>query len=96
MKTYTHPAAALFTIVKTWRQPKCPSTEESMWYTCTQNTTQFIKNEINATCSDMGRGGRDDHRKGNQGKKQGITSLRNLKTNDTDKLIYKTEIDLQI
>ena len=56
MKTYMHPAAALFTIVKTWRQPKCPSTEESMWYTCTQNTTQFIKNEINATCSDMGRG----------------------------------------
>ena len=27
-------AAALFTIAKTWKQPKCPSTEEwiKMWY----------------------------------------------------------------
>ena len=27
--------AALFTVVKTWKQPKCPSTEEwikKMWY----------------------------------------------------------------
>ena len=30
--------AALFTIAKTWKQPKCPSTEEwikKMWYICT-------------------------------------------------------------
>ena len=31
--------AALFTIAKTWKQPKCPSTEErtkKMWYIYTQ------------------------------------------------------------
>ena len=30
----------LFTIAKTWKQPKCPSTEEwikKMWYTSTQS-----------------------------------------------------------
>ena len=30
--------AALFTIAKIWKQPKCPSTGEwikKMWYTCT-------------------------------------------------------------
>ena len=36
--------AALFTIAKTWKQPKCPSTDEwikKMWYICIQwNTTQ--------------------------------------------------------
>ena len=29
--------AALFTIAKTWKQPKCPLTEEwikKMWYVC--------------------------------------------------------------
>ena len=41
---------ALFTIVKVWKQPKCPSTDErikKMWYTCTMeyySTTK--KNEI--------------------------------------------------
>ena len=36
--------AALFTIAKTWKQPKCPSTGERIkktWCTCIQwNTTQ--------------------------------------------------------
>ena len=36
--------ATLFTIVKTWKQPKCPSTDEwikKMWYIYTQwNITQ--------------------------------------------------------
>ena len=35
--------AALFTIAKTWKQPKCPSTDEwikKMWYIYTRNTTQ--------------------------------------------------------
>ena len=42
--------AALFTIAKTWKQPKCPSTEEwikKMWY---MYTTEYYsankKNEI--------------------------------------------------
>ena len=42
--------AALFTIVKTWKQPKCPSTEEwikKMWYIHTMEYYSAIKkNEI--------------------------------------------------
>ena len=42
--------AALFTIARTWKQPKCPSTEEwikKMWYTYTMEYYSAIKrNEI--------------------------------------------------
>ena len=46
--------ATLFTIAKTWKQPKCPSTEEwikKMWYTHTHTHTLkyysgIKKNEI--------------------------------------------------
>ena len=42
--------AALFTIAKTWKQPKCPSADEwvkTMWYICTMEYHSAIKeNEI--------------------------------------------------
>ena len=41
--------AALFTIAKTWKQPKCPSTKEQikMWYMYTMKYYSAIKkNEI--------------------------------------------------
>ena len=40
--------AALFTIAKTWKQPKCPSTEErikKMWYIYTMEHYSAIKKE---------------------------------------------------
>ena len=44
--------AALFSIAKTWKQPKCPSTEEwikKMWYIHTMEYSSAIKrNEIPA------------------------------------------------
>ena len=42
--------AALFTIARSWKQPKCPSTDEwikKMWYICTVEYYSSIKrNEI--------------------------------------------------
>ena len=42
--------AVLFTIAKTWKQPKCPSTEErikKMWYIYTMECYSAIKrNEV--------------------------------------------------
>ena len=38
--------ATLFTIAKTWKQPKCPSTDEwikKMWYICTMEYYSAIK-----------------------------------------------------
>ena len=49
--------AALFTIVKTWKQSKCPSTDESikkMWYINTMDYYSTIKKNLNfAICSNM-------------------------------------------
>ena len=56
--------AALFPIVKTWKQPKCPSTDEwvkKMWYIYTMEYYSAIKREQNnAICSNMD-GPRDCH-----------------------------------
>ena len=56
--------AALFTIAKTWKQPKRPSTEEwikKTWYIYTMEYYSAIKkNENNAICSNMD-GPRDCH-----------------------------------
>ena len=39
--------AALFTIARTWKQPRCPSTDEwiqKLWYTFTMKYYSAIKN----------------------------------------------------
>ena len=56
--------AALFTIAKTWKQPKCPSTEKwikKMWYVYTMEYYSAIK-KLNTICSNRD-GPRDYHTK---------------------------------
>ena len=92
--------AALFAIAKTWKQPKCPSTDEwikKMWYIYTMEYYSAIKKEWNnAICSNTD-GLRDDHTKWSKSDREirilyDRTYMPNLK-NDTNELIYKTEID---
>ena len=86
--------AALFTIAKTWKQPKCPSTDEwiKMWYVCTMEYYSAIKKEQNnVICSNMG--GPRDYTKWSKSDRErqilyDITYMWNLK-NSPSKLIYK-------
>ena len=92
--------AALFTIAKTWKQPKCPETDEwikKRWYRYTMEYYSAIKkNEIMPFAatwmdleiiilSEVNQTEKDKHH---------MISLWNLK-NDTNELIYKTETDSQ-
>ena len=48
--------AALFTIAKTWKQPKCPLTNEwrrKMWYMRNGILLGHKKEQNNAICSNM-------------------------------------------
>jgi hypothetical protein len=41
--------SAVFTIVKLWKQPRCPNTDrciKKMWYSCTIEFYSATKNEI--------------------------------------------------
>ena len=64
--------AALFTIAKTWKQPKRPLTDEwvkKMWYIYTMEYYSAIKKEWNkAICSNMD-GPRDIYTKWSKSKK---------------------------
>ena len=95
--------SALFTIVKTWKQPKCPSTDEQikkMWYIIYYGILLSYKKEWNnAICSNMD-GPRDYHTKWSKPDRErqllyDITYTWNLK-NSTNEHIYKTGTDSQI
>ena len=93
--------AALFTIARTWKQPKCLLTDEwikKMWYTYTMEYYSAIKkNEIMpfaATWMDLEiiilsevRGRQISY---------DIAYMWNLKKNGTNELIYKREIESQM
>ena len=65
--------AALCTIAKTWKQPKCPSTDEwikKIWYIYTMKYDSATKkNKNNAICSNMD-GTKDSHTKLSKSEKE--------------------------
>ena len=93
--------AVLFTIAKTWKQPKCPSTEEwikKMWYIYTMEYYSAIKkNEIMpfaATWMDVDIIVLSEVSQTEKDKYM-ISLTCRIKKNDTNELIYKMETDSQ-
>ena len=94
--------AALFTIAKTWKQPKCPFDrwldKEDVVYTHNGVLLNHKKEWNNAICSNMD-GPRDYHTKWSKSERErqipyDTTYMRTLKY-DTNELIYETETDSQ-
>ena len=94
--------ATLFTTDKTWKHPKCSSTEEwikKMWYIYKMEYYSAIKEEQNnAICSNMD-GPRDYHTEQSKSDRErqipyDITYMWNLKYG-TNEPTYKTETDSQ-
>ena len=94
----------LFTIVKMWKQSKCPSTNEwikKLQYICIYNRILLShqKEWDNVICSNMN-GPRDCHTEWRKTERErwlqyDSNYIWNLKY-DANKLIYKTEIDTDI
>ena len=93
---------SLFTTVKTWKQPKCPSTEDwikKMW--CTYTVEYYSAIKKNEKCHLHQHGWtRQCHTEWSQSERKGkisydIPYIWNIKRNYTNELIYKTERDSQ-
>ena len=95
--------AALFTMAKTWKQPKCLLTEEwikKMWYIYTMEYYSAIKKieimPFAATWMDLDSVILSEVIQTEKEKLSYDISCRwNLKRNDTNELIYKTEREMQ-
>ena len=88
--------SALFTITKTWRQPKCPLRDQRAKKTWCSGILLSRKKWNNSIFNNTDRP-RDYHTKWSKSETQilyDITYMWNLKY-DTDKLIYKAEMDSQ-
>ena len=96
--------AALLTIAKTWKQPKCPLTDEwikKMWYIYTmENYSVIKKNKIMTFAAirmDLEIIILSEVSQTKKDKYHDIIHMWNLiLKNDTNKVIYKTERDSQI
>ena len=94
--------AALFTIAKTWEQPKCPSTEEwikKMWYIHAMEYYSAIKNNeimpFATTWMDLEMIILSEGHQTEKDKYHDITYMWNLKKADINEFIYKTETGSQ-
>ena len=96
-------ASTLFTIAKTWKQPKCPSTEEwiKVWYLDTMEYYSAIKkNEtmsFAATWMDLETIIPSEVSQTENDKYHKISLICGIfKKNGTNELIYKTETESQM
>ena len=95
--------AALFTIARTWKQPKCPSTEEwiKMWHIYTMEYYSAIKkNEIIPFAVTWMNLEIDCHTEWSKPEREKQISYNNaymwnLKTTGIDDLTYKADIETQ-
>ena len=94
--------AALFTIARTWKQPKCPSTEEwikKMWCIYTMEYYSAIKvNEIASfveTWMDLGTVIQSEVSQKEKNKYRILMQIFGIQKNGIDELICKGEIETQ-
>ena len=95
--------AALFTIATSWKQPKCPSTDEwikKMWHIYTMEYYSAIKkNEIMssaATWMDLEIVILSEVSQTEKDKYRIISLISRILKNGTNELIYKREIESQL
>ena len=95
--------ATLFTITRTWKQPKCPSAEEwikKIWYICTVEYYSAIKsNEIVTfaeTCMDLETVIQSEVSQKEKNKFRIILLICGIQKNGRDELICKAEIESQM
>ena len=104
-KRCMHPVliAALFTIARTWKQPKCPSTEDwikRMWYLYTMEYCSTIKrNEIGPfaeTWTDLETVIQNEVNQEEENKYHTRLLTCEIQKNGTDRYIGKAEIETQM
>ena len=95
--------AALFTIVRSWKQPKCPSTDEwikQMWYIYTMEYYSAIKkNEIGSFVEmwlDLGTVIQSEVSQKEKNKYHILTNICRIQKNGTDEPVCKAEIETQM
>ena len=94
--------AALFTIARSWKQPKCPSTEEwiKMWYTYTMEYYSAIKrNEIGSaveTWTDLETVIQSEISQKEKNKYHILTHICGIYKNGTDEPVCRAEIETQM
>ena len=95
--------AALFTIARSWKQPKCPLTDEwiKMWYTYTmEGYSARERNEIGSTFVEMWMDLetviQSEVSQKEKNKYHILTHICGIQKNDTDEPVCKAEIDTDV
>ena len=95
--------AAVFTIARSWKQPKCPSTDEwikKRWYIYTMEYYSAIKrNDIGSfveTWMDLETVIQSEGSQKEKNKYRILTHICGAKKNGTDELVYRAEIEIQM